>query len=192
MATASSFATFWLASLFLYSALVKIADFKRSVGLLEQTIRQLGPPVPERGARVSAFALPWIEMFVGCGLIVGVARPAGAAAILLGLAFAGASVSVLGRAADVPCGCAGPSGADRLDRTSLIRGLIIAACGVVLFVDGQSPAPLTVRASSLGVAFVLALLFVLGQRRKNAPRRDQSIARADVERAVRVLAQSAP
>jgi hypothetical protein len=33
---------------------------------------------------------------------------------------------------------------------------------------------------------------VLGQRRKSAPRRDQPISRADVERAVRVLAQSAP
>lgn len=92
----------------------------------------VGPPL----AHVLAFALPALEVALGCLLLFDVARPLSLlAATVLFFAYATAQSIALIRGLDVPCACFGSySSGDRIGAASIARTLVLLAASAMLLV----------------------------------------------------------
>jgi hypothetical protein len=122
----------WLGSMFVYSAGLKLARYDGAASLVTG-YRVLPRPV----ASAAGFLLPWLELLAGGGLLVAIYPLGPALAVSLGTVFAYSSFRVLLRGDDVPCGCTG-NVHDRVNRTTLVRALVIASCGAFVLIAGRS------------------------------------------------------
>lgn len=128
----STIARVWLGSMFFYTAGLKLVWYDRNgchVKAYQLLHESLAPTV--------GFLLMFAEFLTGITLFTGWFFPLGPLlGTLLGASFAYASLKVLMRKGDVPCGCAGTS-KSRVNWTTLIRALCIVAFCVFVFLFDQ-------------------------------------------------------
>ncbi|HEV8634848.1 MAG TPA: MauE/DoxX family redox-associated membrane protein [Chloroflexota bacterium] len=139
MAVISTILAAWLGSMFVYSAGLKIARYDHARGFLRPYAI-----LPPRLASAAGILLPWVELATGILLLFGLPSPVGPLlGTALGASFAYGSFQVLRRRADVPCGCTGATD-DRVNRTTLLRALVIALSGLFILVNGATRPPVSV------------------------------------------------
>lgn len=121
-----------LGGMFLYAGLTKIAgpaDFAQAIA----NYRIL----PEWSVNAAAIVLPWVEVFAGTSLILGLLIQGGSLLIAgLLLAFACALGFDLWRGLDISCGCFGPGGG-AITWLYVLRDATLF--GMACFVWGFSP-----------------------------------------------------
>ncbi|HWR97614.1 MAG TPA: MauE/DoxX family redox-associated membrane protein [Candidatus Methanoperedens sp.] len=129
-----------LGGIFLLSGLAKIADPVAFLFSLRQ-FRLLPGPLEAWLALV----LPWLEFLLGLLLISGLLyRTAALMIAALNVFFACAILTVVARGIEIDCGCFGLLARalplpDQADLTAVLRNLVFAGCGVLLFRQGRSP-----------------------------------------------------
>jgi hypothetical protein len=171
--------------MFVYAAGLKFAYYDRAGGLLHAY-----SILPRQLALPAGFALPWIELLAGVLLLIGTLQPAGPLlATTLGAVFAYGSYRVLHRGASVPCGCA--ASGDRVSLATLVRALVIAAAGVLVFLAGEVE-PVAIPVAVAAILIPLSLLpgaFAVHHRIRVARLRDREArARtAEIKRLQRLI-----
>jgi uncharacterized membrane protein YphA (DoxX/SURF4 family) len=84
-----------------------------------------------------ATVLPWLELLLGLGLVMGLLSVASAAwASLLSLGFLAGKASVIVRGLDVSCGCFSVSGASSISWSDLPANAILVAVTLLLWLKG--------------------------------------------------------
>ncbi len=127
-----------LGGLFIFSGVMKLRD----PGMFAFAVKGFRLGVPEHIVIVLAFAIPWIEVLAGLGLVFGLGTRASAVVIAGMMAgFIAGIISLLQRHLDVNCPCfgsfelvcTGPMGVCHIVRNSVIgsiaMGLLIAGGG---------------------------------------------------------------
>lgn len=154
----SIIARIWLGSMFLYAAGLKLVWYDQN-GCHVKAYQLL----PESFAPTVGSILIFAELIAGISLLTEWFFPLGLVlAIVLGATFGYASLRVLLRKADIPCGCAGKT-KSRVNWTSLIRASFIVIVSIFLlivdqaggFVLSQTLILLVIVFSLLPAAFVL-------------------------------------
>lgn len=169
----------WLGSMFLYSASLKLLDYKQSGRIVKRYAI-----LPDRASIIASFALPWAELLAAISLLFGQFYPIGPLlSTMLGSSFVYASRSVLKRGTDVPCGCIGHT-EGKVSKTTLNRGLAITISSLfILTLDRRSYAPLPKLSlwSSLCLCTLSSLLFLVRKvklmqlRKRQAEHREHRI-----------------
>ena len=128
-----------LGGIFLYAGMLKIVDpatFAGSVAAYKL--------LPTFGNYLVAATLPWVEVFCGVLLIIGIrTRPAATLILLMNLVFAVALSSAIIRGLDIDCGCFRQGGPKTSPWIALLRDLAFIAGTVVLLwlVDTRQARP---------------------------------------------------
>ncbi|HJV33906.1 MauE/DoxX family redox-associated membrane protein [Geomonas sp.] len=117
-----------LGGIFIYAALVKIADpvgFAGSIAAYKI--------LPYFASYLTAATLPFLELICGVLLVVGYRVKGGAVIIgLLNLVFIGALASAIARGLDIDCGCFKQGGAKTSPWLALLRDLVFLAMAAVV------------------------------------------------------------
>jgi rhodanese-related sulfurtransferase len=120
-----------MAGIFIYASVEKIADpvaFAKDVYNYQI--------LPDAWINLTALVLPWLELFLGLGLLAAIWLP-GAVFTLNGLLilFMAALIFNLARGLDINCGCFGSAGLGPSMSTGwyLLRDVVFLALGVFLF-----------------------------------------------------------
>lgn len=143
----------WLGSLFLYSAVLKLMEYKQAGAAVKRYA-----VLPERVAVSVGVALPWAELVAATLLISGRLFPWGPLlAASLGGSFTFAARTVVQRGANVTCGCAGEMSSN-VTQTTVRRGIAIAVASLLLIPFGQhrhKPLPKLSSLSSIGLGMLV-------------------------------------
>lgn len=179
MEMAVTLARGWLGSMFLYTAGMKLGQY-RDAGRIVQSYNIL----PRRGAQLVGLSLPWVELLSGLAVLSRRGHRVGATlSAVLGASFMFAAVIVLKDKRLVPCGCTGRE--DQIvDLTTVLRGaMIVLSAGIALMGSIRGPVPLPAKLRA--AATVLALLpnIVYAQRHRTA---ELAIRHASRERQAKV------
>lgn len=118
-----------LGAVLIYSALQKLYqpyDFLSSVYAYEMTGSTLG--------MIIAALLPPMELAIGACLLAGICPLGGSlGALLLGIVFIYAQISVLGRGLNIDCGCFGSSGENPISYATLTKAIIFCCVSALLY-----------------------------------------------------------
>ena len=185
ISTAATLATVWLGTLFVYTGAGKLADHRHAATALDGY--RLLPPL---AARVVARPLPSLELGAGLALLSSPFHVAGAVvAASLGVAFAAASVSVLVRKIEGPCGCSA-GGGERVTLMTPLRAVaIVAASGVSVAGSGVPDAPIAIVLAALaGVPALLGTARSWRHRRTHYRPTEPRVTAAEIARLTRLLA----
>ena len=121
-----------LGALFVYAGIVKIAEPTRFAGTIA-AYRIL----PYFGNYLMAATLPWVELFSGTLLVLGLrTRGAATLVIVLNLVFMAALASAIFRGLDIDCGCFRQTAAKTSAWQALGRDTVLLA--MALFVRHRS------------------------------------------------------
>ncbi len=129
-----------LGGIFLLSGLAKVADPVAFLFSVRQ-FRLLPGPLEAWLALV----VPWLEFLLGLLLLFGLLyRTAALMIAVLNVFFAGAILTVVARGIEIDCGCFGLLARalpfpDQADLAAVLRNLVFAGCGLVLFRQEHSP-----------------------------------------------------
>lgn len=129
-----------LGGIFLLSGLAKIADPVAFLFSVRQ-FRLLPGPLDAWLALV----VPWLEFLLGLLVLSGLLyRTAALMITVLNVFFAGAILTVVARGIEIDCGCFGLLARalplpDQADLTAVLRNLVFAGCGLILFRQESSP-----------------------------------------------------
>lgn len=174
----------WLGSLFLYSAALKLVNYRDTW----RSVRQYGI-LPKRLSDATGLALPWAELFAGVSFLFGWMSPLGSlVGTLLGGSFAVAARQVVKQEAKVSCGCTGGAADHDVDQTTVNRGLAIAGASLVVLLSGKRSRT-RLPALSLLAGAVLAIfpsLLVVNINRRDAERQARLEEQRAAERARRI------
>ena len=174
----------WLGSLFLYSAALKLVNYRESW----RSVRQYGI-LPKRLSDATGLALPWAELLAGVSFLFGWMHPLGALlGTLLGGSFAFAAQQVVKQEAKVSCGCTGGTQDEDVDQTTVVRGLTIAAASLLVLVAGkrnQTRLPMFSLLAGAVIAIFPSLL-VINLNRREAQRQAEAQQRQAEDRARRI------
>lgn len=162
MSSISVAAVIWLASLFVYSGLLKLIDLKESAMAVARY-----HIIPRQLSATVGRGLPVVELAVAVLLLIPKSQESGAICTgVLGLAFSYATVSALRRRIDVSCGCIGRASGP-VNAIGASRAIVIAAAGIVLAVHNQAVVlPVWGAAVVLVAASMPAAVVLLGRRRR--------------------------
>ncbi len=146
-----------LGAVFLAAGTAKLIDreeFEKNLPNL--TGRLLSRMFP---AGVTSFAIPVMEVAVGCTLILGFAQRAAAmmAAVLL-LAFSAVLVGALLRGVSASCGCFGQVGRGKVTGATVARNMILFVLAVAVATLPEMLAAPPLAALSLGITVALGIL----------------------------------
>lgn len=87
-----------------------------------------------------AFAVPWMEVVLGAGVLLGLwLRSSAVLSAGLLLAFAAGLIVNIARGADISCGCFGPYFADTSLEGALLRNAVLIGMSGVLFMVRNVP-----------------------------------------------------
>ena len=122
-------------TVFLYAGVMKAKD----PGLFLISVRSF-QLLPDPYAAWVALALPWLEIFAGTAVIIGLVRQGGA--LLLNIAIVGFIIGIglaWFRGIDIDCGCLGGAGAKSNNYGWLIaRDVVLLAMGnAVMWLEGK-------------------------------------------------------
>jgi uncharacterized membrane protein YphA (DoxX/SURF4 family) len=122
-----------MGAVFVYAAMSKIGD----VATFSQQIHNYRM-VPIWSENLIAMTLPWIEMFAGLSMLLGI-RPRGGSTIvtLLMAVFVVAVIVALFTGLDIDCGCFGTAGATRVGLAKLAENLVML---ILAFIGTGTPA----------------------------------------------------
>jgi hypothetical protein len=181
-------ASLWLGSMFLYSGAIKLARYDH-VGVFVQQYDVL-PPKLGYGVGLT---LPWVELAAGVLFVTSWTNPVGPIlGVGLGASFASAAFRVLRRNVDVPCGCGGYTD-ERVSKTTLSRGVVIASFSLLLVAAGPVSLPPTVIAAVISLSVVPGGIVVYRRlRRARAQHERIQQKKAEVARLTSVLANPVP
>lgn len=174
----------WLGSLFLYSAALKLVNYRQTW----RSVRQYGI-LPKRLSDATGLALPWAELLAGVSFLFGWMYPLGSlVGTLLGGSFAFAARQVVKQEAKVSCGCTGGAADHDVDQTTVNRGLAIALGSLLVLLAGKrSHARLPVLSLIAGaVLAILPSLLVVNINRRDAERQARLEEQQAAERARRI------
>ncbi len=110
-----------MGAVFVYAAMSKIGD----VATFSQQIHNYRM-VPIWSENLIAMTLPWIEMFAGLSMVLGIRPRAGSTivTVLMGV-FVVAVIIALFTGLDIDCGCFGTAGATRVGIAKLVENLVM-------------------------------------------------------------------
>lgn len=174
----------WLGSLFLYSAALKLVNYRETW----RSVRQYGV-LPKRLSDATGLALPWAELLAGVSFLFGWMYPLGSLmGTLLGGSFAFAARQVVKQEAKVSCGCTGGAADHDVDQTTVNRGLTIALGSLLVLLTGKrSYTRLPVLSLIAGaVLAILPSLLVVNINRRDAERQARLEEQQAAERARRI------
>ena len=131
-------ADYGLALLFLWAAAAKARDW---YGLLRTLRDQIG--VPHKLARMLARVIPWVEAFVGLGLLVDPVRDAAAwsALVLLGVFSAVLIFALTMGKRNLKCNCFGEGDAAHETGWLVARNLCLLAVAMLCAFSTRTPPP---------------------------------------------------
>lgn len=174
----------WLGSLFLYSAALKLINYRDTW----RAVRQYGI-LPKRLSDATGLALPWAELLAGVSFLFGWLSPLGSLlGTLLGGSFAFAARQVVKQEAKVSCGCTGGAADHDVDQTTVNRGLAIAGASLLVLLSGKR-SHTRLPALSLLAGAILAIfpsLLVVNINRRDAERQARLEEQRAAERARRI------
>lgn len=127
-----------LGATYLWAGVTKVFDHNS----LEVAVVKYGGPRVQVTS-VAVRALPVAEMLVGVSLVLGIEPAIGTlGAICLSVVFLVFVTSAVVRHLEIDCGCFGLLYSERLGWHTLLRDIVLLACGVVLGLSQEYPFPL--------------------------------------------------
>jgi uncharacterized membrane protein YphA (DoxX/SURF4 family) len=164
----------WLGSLFLYSAALKLINYRETW----RSVRQYGI-LPKRLSDATGLALPWAELLAGVSFLFGWMYPLGSLlGTVLGGSFAVAARQVIKQEAKVSCGCTGGAADHDVDQTTVNRGLAIAVGSLLVLLAGKR--------SHTRLLAIFPSLLVLDLNRRSAELQAQQDEQRAADRARRI------
>lgn len=181
----------WLGTMFLYSASLKLVNYKHST----TSIQKYGI-LPPRASKFAGIVLPWAELIAGASLLLGWLQPLGSIlGLLLGSSFIYASQSVLKQNRDVPCGCTG-SADESVGKTTLRRGVAISVGALLVVMTGKRHRErLPIIPLTAGIFFSLLPSVIVMVRKYRLNRRydrEAQYRRGTIEKLAHLLATPPP
>jgi hypothetical protein len=174
----------WLGSLFLYSAALKLINYRETW----RSVRQYGI-LPKRLSDATGLALPWAELLAGVSFLFGWMYPLGSLlGTVLGGSFAVAARQVIKQEAKVSCGCTGGAADHDVDQTTVNRGLAIAVGSLLVLLAGKRSHTRLPLVSLLAGALlaIFPSLLVLDLNRRSAELQAQQDEQRAADRARRI------
>ncbi|MBC2716936.1 MAG: DoxX family membrane protein [Desulfobacteraceae bacterium] len=119
---------FILGAIFITAGIPKILDTASFAGVIYNYHL-----LPDMLINIFAIALPWLEVIIGCMLVIGFWMPGTVILYnLLMIAFIGALVFNIARGLDISCGCFSTDSGDLIDMGTIFRDIIILIASMYL------------------------------------------------------------